>query len=330
MTETESRSSENDHDKKKKLNFNVRQMMQTIQEQKAKNLKVLAFKLLMGLIASLQVFIGHFYCACCIIGSASMLHMEVISLGHVLRKDNKINVFHWLDLYWYVIGAYICLPIVFLRRSLIENDVYFQSDLLTLFLYQYHSLISQVSIMVGLMLTVVKLNRGYVKYQLKRTLWTISSLGYVFMLSTVQIYNLYQGYIWVVVPISCVRFNGWVTKQIHLNRSKKKAPIHKYLPKKDKTSIIVACILTGLFAYIITGYLCQFKHMVCQQKEIHTRKFEAKQCEVDEIFNITQVKFNSVWPYLHKFDGPTEIRGEGMKQPIEAPVDGNIFTIRMA
>lgn len=38
---------------------------------------------------------------------------------------------------------------------------------------------------IGIFCTMVKLNRGFVKYQIKRTLLTGVSLGYVFMLSTV-------------------------------------------------------------------------------------------------------------------------------------------------
>ena len=58
-------------------------------------------------------------------------------------------------------------------------------------LYHYHSLISSILFMIGGSILVIKLNRGYVKYQMRRTLWTTVSLLYVFMLSTVQIYNLY-------------------------------------------------------------------------------------------------------------------------------------------
>jgi len=84
--------------------------------------------------------------------------------------------------------------------------------------------------MLGMLLLMIKLNRGFVKYQMRRTLWTTVSLCYVFMLSTVQIYNLYQGYIWVIVPLLSVRINALITKLIHENRSKKKTPILKYLP----------------------------------------------------------------------------------------------------
>ena len=138
------------------------------------------------------------------------------------------------------------------------------------------------------------------------------------MLSTVQIYNLYQGFIWVVVPFTCVRFNGWVTKVIHLNRSKKQPPIHKYLPRKDRTSVIIACIMTALFAYVLTGYLCRFQHMVCQQQEITLRVFETKTCEVDEIFNLTKFRLTQDWPFIHRHLEDTD------------PGDSQIFTMRRA
>ena len=82
-------------------------------------------------------------------------------------------------------------------------------------LYQYHTLFSSTLCLIGLFLLMIKLNRGFVKYQMRRTLWTTVSLLYVFCLSTVQIYNLYKGYIWVIVPLLSVRVNAWVIKLIH-------------------------------------------------------------------------------------------------------------------
>ena len=168
-------------------------------------------------LASFWIMCGHFYCAIFILWSASVLHREVISMGHILQKERQI-AFSWLDWYWYAVGAYICIPYAFLRRNILESLV-INNEAVQLVLYQYHSLISSVLFMIGGFLLAIKLNRGYVKYQMRRTLWTTVSLLYVFMLSTVQIYNLYQGYIWVLVPLMSVRINTSATKLIHQNRS---------------------------------------------------------------------------------------------------------------
>ena len=65
------------------------------------------------------------------------------------------------------------------------------NELVLYLLFHYHNIISSILFMIGGSLLLIKLNRGFVKYQMRRTLWTTFSLIYVFMLSTVQIYNLY-------------------------------------------------------------------------------------------------------------------------------------------
>ena len=90
--------------------------METMQEQKQKNCKALILKLFLFVIAGSQIFMGHFYSAMVILGSASILHIEVLSLGYVLRKDTAPKMFTWLDLYWYAVGAYITVPWFFFRR----------------------------------------------------------------------------------------------------------------------------------------------------------------------------------------------------------------------
>ena len=91
-------------------------------------------------------------------------------------------------------GAYICIPYAFLRQKIIQSleiDNSEVNDALLYLLFHYHNIISSILFMIGGILLLIKLNRGFVKYQMRRTLWTTVSLIYVFMLSTVQIYNLY-------------------------------------------------------------------------------------------------------------------------------------------
>lgn len=219
-------------------------------------------------------------------------------MGFILQKEKQIKI-SWLDWYWYAVGAYICIPYAFLRRKMLESFV-INSNTLQLVLYDYHSLISSVLFMIGLGILIIKLNRGYVKYQMRRTLWTTFSLLYVFMLSTVQIYNLYQGYIWVLLPLLSVRFNAWIIKLVHQNRSQKKTPIHKYLPSQDRTSVIFAFFMTGIFAFWLSGFCSQYQHLVCKQTELSLRLFEATQCEVYSDYHPEQLSFNSKWPFIHR------------------------------
>ena len=71
-------------------------------------------------VACVMIAMGHFYCACFILWSASLLHKFNISEGEIVRKELAIS-FSWLDLYWYFVGAYICIPYAFLRRNITQS-----------------------------------------------------------------------------------------------------------------------------------------------------------------------------------------------------------------
>jgi len=142
--------------------------------------KRLLVKILGWIIVTPLVLVGHFYCALFMLWSASYFYKEVITMFRVLRKEKEI-AYSWLDWYWYAVGAYGVLPYALHRNKIFSIE----SKTLQNILYQYHALISQLFILLGLVITVFKLNRGFVKYQLRRMIWGFITLGYVFMLSTV-------------------------------------------------------------------------------------------------------------------------------------------------
>lgn len=124
------------------------------------------------------------------------------------------------------------------------------------------------------------------------------------MLSTVQIYNLYIAYIWVIGPILCVRANSFVTKRIFMalseSKNYEKNQVHKYLPNMDAFSLTVGFITTGMFAFLLAGVMCQSQHLVCKQDELTLRFFEMKTCVVDKVYLPQGYKFIDSWPYLQE------------------------------
>lgn len=84
-------------------------------------------------------------------------------------------------------------------------------------------------------------------------MWSFVTLGYVLGLSMVQIYNLYMGYIFVLCPVICVRFNAFV-KNYMLPKNPKK----DYLPRNDPLGFIVGFILTGICAFLLSGIMCHY------------------------------------------------------------------------
>ena len=117
-----------------KRKFNMKQIMMAMEEQRRKSSQIFFTKLLAWFVTFFWVLIGHFYAAMFIIWSASVLHKEVISTGHVLRKDSEIR-YSWLDVYWYMVGAYIAIPYAFLRRSIVEESIILKSKIIGVVLY---------------------------------------------------------------------------------------------------------------------------------------------------------------------------------------------------
>ena len=97
LTETEENSSEAQDDKirlKKdgtpntKSRFNARKILANMEEQRQKNQKLFLTKMWTWSVACLGIFSGHFYCAIFILWSASVLHKENLTMGHLsLRKE---------------------------------------------------------------------------------------------------------------------------------------------------------------------------------------------------------------------------------------------------
>ena len=89
-TETEENSSEatirlnKDGTPSTKSRFNARRILAKIAFERKQNQHMFLVKLSTWSLAVLPIFCGHFYCAIFILWSASILHKEVISMGHIL------------------------------------------------------------------------------------------------------------------------------------------------------------------------------------------------------------------------------------------------------
>jgi phosphatidate cytidylyltransferase len=225
-----------------------------------------------------------------------MFYKEVIQVTKVLRKDNEIAM-NWLDYYWYIVATYVCLPTIF-NQFEVSADL---SGTFNVLFVKNHIFISQMMAMIGVLLTLIKLNRGFVKYQLRKQMYALIALGYVFMLSTVQIYNLYMGYIWVLCPLLSVRMNALFTKLICGTRT----PIK---PRKDPLSLALSFILTGCFAFVLSGVLSEYSFFTCRQQHLNMRPFEIKECSVDALFHSTTYAWVDSWPFIEKSETNWSLR----------------------
>ncbi len=78
-----------------------------------------------------------------------------------------------------------------------------------------------------------------------------------------------MGNIWVFCPLVSVRMNAYFTKLI-CGKS--------YSEKKDPLSLAVSFILTGIFSFLLTGFLSDYTFFTCRQLHLNLRPFEYKKC----------------------------------------------------
>ena len=198
-----------------------------------------------------------------------MLYRDSLTLSRVLTKDNQI-AFHFLDWYWYCCGAFASLPYAFNR-----NKIYtIESKTIQFVFYEYHTGIVYLLAMIGFALTIMKCNRGYVKYQLRRQVFAFMTLLYVFVLSMAQIFNLYMGYIFFLCPILSVRFNLFLRDRL----------LRRFSAEHWNFLFVCNLVATAIFCFVLSGILCDYQHLVCRQDELTLKLYVTKHCEVHPTF----------------------------------------------
>merc|ERR1712063_13183 len=121
-----------------------------------------------------------------------------------------------------------------------------------LFVSQYHLLISVGAILAGVMGFVLSLKKSMYKAQFQHATWTVMTLLVMFP-SNFHVYNIFQGLIWFLFPVSLIICND-ITAYIwgfFFGRTS----LIELSPKKTWEGFIGAFLSTVVFAFIISGLL---------------------------------------------------------------------------
>jgi hypothetical protein len=81
-------------------------------------MKELLFKFGLWLLTFVLIFIGHFYFSLFVLFAATFFYRSLIKVSRINSKEEKIEVV-WIDWYYYGVGAYVCIPGVFLRPNIV-------------------------------------------------------------------------------------------------------------------------------------------------------------------------------------------------------------------
>jgi phosphatidate cytidylyltransferase len=155
-------------------------------------------------------------------------------------------------------------------------------------LFEYHQQMQSFVWLTGSVLFILSLKRGFISYQLRRLAWSLIVLIFIFVFSFVQIYNLFKGIYWIVFPLLCVPVNSALASLVGIPFGN--TPLNKKnMPTKTLEGYIGGIILTGVWAYFVSGYLAKFQYLYCTQTSLCWGIFEGLTCELKHPFKPSMV-----------------------------------------
>lgn len=182
---------------------------------------------------------------------------EIITIGYTVYKSYDLPWFRTLSWYFLFTSNYF-----FYGESLIEYfGVLLHRMEFLRYLVSYHRFISfslYIAGFVGFVFSLVK--KHYVK-QFTLFGWTHVTLLIIVTQSHLIIHNVFEGLIWLLVPVSMIICNDIMAYMFGFFFGK--TPLIQLSPKKTWEGFIGGAISTVFFGFLISYILVQFDYFVC-------------------------------------------------------------------
>ncbi|CDW78753.1 phosphatidate cytidylyltransferase [Stylonychia lemnae] len=255
--------------------------------QEVKTRAVMAFFMISTLITILCM--GHIYTQIMIYCLLVVSIFEILSVTDEPELNEKTN-FKYVVLINLVSSQMIFLPNIVLKRS--QLDYLFERE--TIYhklIFEYHYITVFAMFTFSIIYFVFNLIRyGNYQYQVKGYgISIIMSILGTFVASC-YIFTLYQGYYWFVFGVFAVVMNDVCAHQV--GRRFGKTKLIKLSPKKTVEGFLGGAFGALLSNFVFSGYLGQWKWLVCQKPNISISMFEVLDCTAGEIFQSSPQAFD--------------------------------------
>ncbi|KAK3090309.1 hypothetical protein FSP39_010821, partial [Pinctada imbricata] len=217
---------------------------------------------------------------------------EIITIGYMVYKSFDLPWFRTLSWYFLFTSNYF-----FYGESLIQyfSLLLHKQELLRL-LVQYHRFISfslYIAGFVGFVFSLVK--KHYLK-QFTLFGWTHVTLLIVVTQSHLIIHNVFEGLVWLLVPVSMIICNDIMAYMFGFFFGK--TPLIKLSPKKTWEGFIGGALSTVLFGFLLSYALVQYDYFVCPISYDEARDTLSMECERHPVFILTEYTLPGVWQKL--------------------------------
>lgn len=181
---------------------------------------------------------------------------EIITIGHQVYKSYDLPWFRSLS--WYFL---FCVNFFFYGETWAEMFVNLTGYETMTVLLRYHRMSAFLLYLVGFILFVLSLVKKKYRLQFFMFGWTHVTLLIIVTQSHLIIQNLFEGVIWLIVPVSMVICNDIMAYVCGFFFGR--TPLIKLSPKKTWEGFIGGGIFTVIFGWLFSGFLSQYQFLIC-------------------------------------------------------------------
>lgn len=221
---------------------------------------------------------------------------EVIHIGYNYSKFPP-SIPYFRSLCWYFVGAanyFLFGETIAPRFKDFYTDWYYLKNLLA-----YHRFFSFCLYFIGIVIFVLNLVRKYDSMQFRILGRTHILLIIIVLQSYMVIENIFQGLIWLILPVSLVTLNDIFAYLC--GRIWGKTPLIEVSPKKTWEGFIGGVVGTFISGLILSNFMCQFQYLVCPL-HYDSDNFQLKtDCDVGYFFTKIPHHFGGVVFHYYPF-----------------------------
>ncbi|GAM27000.1 hypothetical protein SAMD00019534_101750 [Acytostelium subglobosum LB1] len=211
------------------------------------------------------IYAGHLVTSAVIFLSNVIVYKEISTLSRLQTHKVQLSWFSRALNWYFFLGAnYFMIGRIFYGHF--ANYFHTTDNEVLSFLSYYHILISFIMYIVGFVLFVMTLEVGKYKQQFIQLAWTHMTIISTAAQTTLWISNIFQGFIWFILPTSLVILNDIFAYVFGFFFGK--TQLIAVSPKKTWEGFIGGMFTTLIGSILLAHYFSGYSWMICPKTDL--------------------------------------------------------------